>query len=87
MKAQLTGIAFSPKYNHILMKIGQQVGFGIFIIWLCRTLATLMTSNDLKLNKTAKMWLCVYQINASNPGNVKIAMEYIITLMVTSIDL
>ena len=28
--------------------------------------------------KKVKIWLSVYQMNASNPGNAKIAMAYII---------
>ena len=45
-----------------------------------------MTPNDLKLKKTAKIWLYAYQTKASNPGNVKTDVVYIIDLQVTSND-
>ena len=37
--------------------------------------------------KTAKILLYAYQMKASNPGNVKTAVVYIIDLQVTSNDL
>ena len=43
-----------------------------------------MTSNDLKLKKMPKNY--VYQMKASNPGNVKLPVEYIIDLQVTPND-
>ena len=45
-----------------------------------------MTSNDIKLKKLQK-YDYAYQMKASNPGNVKTAMVYIIDLQVTSNDL
>ena len=46
-----------------------------------------MTSNDLKFKKLQKYDFYVYQMKASNPGNVKTAMVYIIDPLVTSNDL
>ena len=36
--------------------------------------------------KKTKIWLYVYQMNASKRGNVKIAVEYIIDLLLTPND-
>ena len=45
-----------------------------------------MTPNDLRI-EIAKLQLYVYQIKASNLGNLKIAMKYMFDLLVTSNDL
>ena len=37
--------------------------------------------------KTASIGLYVYQMKASNPANVKVAIEYIIDLLVSTNDL
>ena len=44
-----------------------------------------MTLNDLKI-KIAKMQFYVYQLKACNPCNLKIYMEHIFVLLVTSND-
>ena len=44
-----------------------------------------MTPNDHKM-KIAEPWFHVYQMKASNPGHLKIEIEYFFNLLVTSYD-
>ena len=74
----------------ILIKFDKQEVFEVYYMYNLdqqNFYKKLVTSNGLKWPKKNKKQLHVYQINASDPGNLKISMEYIFDLLVAYNDL